>query len=131
MAEPASTRYGSPTPTEAWKDRPGRLGYIWAGVKNVRATLFDATITIEGTRWFKGTATCVLVANVGKLFGGVELFEGRGPTTGCWEVGVLYRDPRPGDGQDGGAVAVARRRGLRPDDEGGLGAHQDGPEGPL
>jgi diacylglycerol kinase (ATP) len=71
------------------KDRLGRLGYIWTGLKNVRATPFDATITIEGTRWFKGTATCVLVANVGKLFGGVELFEGSRADDGLLEVGVL------------------------------------------
>jgi YegS/Rv2252/BmrU family lipid kinase len=71
------------------KDRLGRLGYIWTGLKNVRATPFDATITIEGTRWFKGTATCVLVANVGKLFGGVELFEGSRADDGLLEVGAL------------------------------------------
>ena len=71
------------------KDRLGRLGYIWTGLKTVRATPFDATITIEGTRWFKGTATCVLVGNVGELFGGVELFEGSRADDGLLEVGVL------------------------------------------
>ena len=71
------------------KDRLGRLGYIWTGLKNVRATPFDATITIEGTRWFKGTATCVLVGNVGELFGGVELFEESRADDGLLEVGVL------------------------------------------
>ena len=71
------------------KDRLGRLGYIWTGLKNVRATPFDATITIEGARWFKGTATCVLVGNVGELFGGVELFEGSRADDGLLEVGVL------------------------------------------
>ena len=71
------------------KDRLGRLGYIWTGLKNVRATPFEATITIEGTRWFKGTATCVLVGNVGELFGGVELFEGSRADDGLLEVGVL------------------------------------------
>jgi diacylglycerol kinase family enzyme len=71
------------------KDRLGRLGYIWTGLKNLRATPFDATITIEGKRWFKGTATCVLVGNVGELFGGVELFEGSRSDDGLLEVGVL------------------------------------------
>jgi diacylglycerol kinase family enzyme len=71
------------------KDRLGRLGYIWTGLKNLRATPFDATITIEGTRWFKGTATCVLVGNVGELFGGLELFEGSRADDGLLEVGVL------------------------------------------
>ena len=71
------------------KERLGRLGYIWTGLKNVRARPFDVTITIEGTTWFTGTATCVLFGNVGELFGGVELFEGSRPDDGLLEVGVL------------------------------------------
>ena len=71
------------------KDRIGRLAYIWTGVKNLRATPFDAKIDVDGARWFKGKATCVLVGNVGKLFGGVELFEGSRPDDGMLEVGVV------------------------------------------
>lgn len=71
------------------KDRIGRLAYIWTGVKNMRATPFDATIKIDGARWFKGKATCILVGNVGKLFGGVELFEGSRADDGMLEVGVM------------------------------------------
>jgi YegS/Rv2252/BmrU family lipid kinase len=73
----------------ALKDRLGRLAYIWTGVKNLRATPFDARIEIDGVRWFKGKATCILVANVGRLFGGVELFEGSRTDDGVLEVGVF------------------------------------------
>ena len=74
------------------KDRVGRLAYIWTGIKHLRVPPFDATVTIDGRRWFKGTASCVLVGNVGKLFGGVELFEGSRPDDGLLEVGVLTAD---------------------------------------
>ena len=66
------------------KDRLGRLGYIWTGLKNVRATPFDATITIEGARWFKGTATCVLVGTSASSSAASSCSRDRGPTTGCW-----------------------------------------------
>lgn len=74
------------------KDRFGRLAYIWTGIKNLRATPFDATVKVDGSRWFKGRANCILVGNVGKLFGGVELFEGSRPDDGLLEVGVLTAD---------------------------------------
>jgi diacylglycerol kinase (ATP) len=74
------------------KDRFGRLAYIWTGIKNLRATPFDATVKIDGRRWFKGKANCVLVGNVGKLLGGVELFERSRPDDGLLEVGVLTAD---------------------------------------
>lgn len=74
------------------KDRFGRLAYIWAGFKNIRATPFDATIKIDGVRWFTGKANCVLIGNVGTLFGGVEIFAGSRPDDGLLEVGVLTAD---------------------------------------
>ncbi len=74
------------------KDRFGRLAYIWTGIKHLRATPFDATVKIDGRRWFKGKANCVLVGNVGRLFGGVELFNGSRPDDGLLEVGVLTAD---------------------------------------
>ncbi len=73
----------------ALKDRFGRLAYIWTGVKNMRAKPFDATIDVDGNRWFKGRATCVLVGNFGEVFGGVEIFEGSRADDGMLEVGVL------------------------------------------
>ncbi len=71
------------------KDRLGRLGYVWTGLKNLRAKPFDASITIDGTAWYEGAASCVLVSNVGQVFGGLELFRESRPDDGLLEVGVL------------------------------------------
>ena len=71
------------------KDRLGRLGYIWTGLKNLNSEPFVATVSVEGTRWYKGEATCVLVGNVGKLFAGMELFGDSRDDDGLLEVGVL------------------------------------------
>ena len=74
------------------KDRFGRLAYIWTGMRNLRATPFHATITVDGSPWFTGKANCVLVGNVGRLFGGIEIFEGARPDDGLLEVGVVTAD---------------------------------------
>ena len=57
------------------KDRFGRAAYVWTGSKNLRLKPFRAKIEVDGAEWFKGKATCILLGNVGKLFGGVEAFE--------------------------------------------------------
>lgn len=70
------------------KDRFGRLAYIWTASKNLRKEPFKARIDINGELWFKGTASCVLLGNVGSLFGGVEAFDNAEPDDGLLEVGV-------------------------------------------
>ena len=52
------------------KDRYGRLAYIWAASKNLRVEPFKARIEVNGDLWYKGDASCLLVGNVGALFGG-------------------------------------------------------------
>jgi diacylglycerol kinase (ATP) len=71
------------------KDRLGRLSYVWTGLKNARAASFTAEITTDGEPWFEGEATCVLVGNVGRVFGGIEIFEGSCDDDGRLELGVL------------------------------------------
>jgi diacylglycerol kinase (ATP) len=71
------------------KDRLGRFSYIWTGLRNLRAEPFTATVSVEGERWYRGEANCVLVGNVGKLFAGLELFEDSHDDDGLLEVGVL------------------------------------------
>jgi len=34
---------------------------------------------VDGVGWYKGKASCILLGNVGKLFGGVEAFEDARP----------------------------------------------------
>ena len=73
----------------ALKDRVGRLAYIWTGAKNIRQKPFRAKITVDGSRWYDGDASCILLGNVGKLFGGVEAFEDAHPDDGLLELGVV------------------------------------------
>jgi len=70
------------------KDNFGRLAYVWAGAKQLRAKPFKARIEVDGTRWYKGEASCVLFGNVGSLFGGVDVFEHARPDDGLIELGV-------------------------------------------
>jgi diacylglycerol kinase (ATP) len=74
------------------KDRFGRLAYIWTGAKNLREPPFRAKIRVDGARWYDGDASCILLGNVGKLFGGVEAFEDAHPDDGVLELGVVSAD---------------------------------------
>jgi YegS/Rv2252/BmrU family lipid kinase len=71
------------------KDRIGRLAYIWTGAKHLREKPFRADIRVDGARWYDGDATCILLGNVGALFGGVEAFEDAHPDDGVLELGVV------------------------------------------
>ena len=70
------------------KDRFGRLAYIWTASKSLRKEPFKARIEVNGELWYKGKASCILLGNVGSLFGGVEAFENARPDDGLLEVGV-------------------------------------------
>jgi YegS/Rv2252/BmrU family lipid kinase len=74
------------------KDRFGRAAYVWTGAKNLRSKPFRARIEVDGVEWFKGKATCILLGNVGKLFGGIEAFEHARPDDGKLELGVVTAD---------------------------------------
>jgi diacylglycerol kinase family enzyme len=74
------------------KDRFGRLAYVWTGSENLRAKPFRTKISIDGTSWYKGRASCILIGNVGNLFGGIEVFEHASPDDGRLEVGVVNAD---------------------------------------
>jgi len=70
------------------KERFGRLAYIWTASKNLRTEPFEATVEVNDELWYQGTASCILLGNVGSLFGGVEAFDGASPEDGLLEVGV-------------------------------------------
>jgi YegS/Rv2252/BmrU family lipid kinase len=74
------------------KDRFGRLAYIWTGAKNLRMKPFTAAIEVDGSPWYDGDASCILLGNVGKLFGGVQAFEDARPDDGMLELGVVSAD---------------------------------------
>jgi diacylglycerol kinase (ATP) len=71
------------------KERLGRLAYVVSGAKHLRAKPFEARIDVDGNGWFRGEASCILLGNVGKLFGGVEVFAEARPDDGLLEVGVV------------------------------------------
>lgn len=77
---------------EADRDLKGRLGraaYVLTGAKNLRMRPFEARIKVDDIVWFEGEAGCILVGNVGKVLGGVEVFDDVDPTDGRLELGVV------------------------------------------
>jgi diacylglycerol kinase family enzyme len=71
------------------KDRLGRGAYVLSGAAQLNAPSFEAKIKIDGTRWYKGPASCILVGNLGELFAGVEVFSEARPDDGLLDIGVL------------------------------------------
>jgi diacylglycerol kinase (ATP) len=71
------------------KDRLGRAAYLMTGAKNLRSSPVSAEITVDGRRLHKGVITCVIVGNVGKVLGGIDLFAGSRLDDGLVEVGVV------------------------------------------
>jgi len=74
------------------KDRLGRVAYVWSGSQNLRAKPFNAKIEVDGAPWYAGAASCILFGNVGRLFGGIEVFEHARPDDGRLELGVVNAD---------------------------------------
>jgi diacylglycerol kinase (ATP) len=74
------------------KERLGRVAYVWSGSENLRSKPFRAEIKVDGVGWYKGKASCILLGNVGDLFGGIEVFEDARPDDGKLEVGVVTAD---------------------------------------
>ena len=74
------------------KDRIGRVAYVWTGMKELGRKPFEAKIKVDGSTWFEGKASSVLLGNVGELFGGVEAFEDARPDDGLLELGVVTAD---------------------------------------
>lgn len=78
----------------AAKERLGRLAYVRSTVKAMSAPTTGTCITIDGTKWFEGDASCVLVGNVGTLIGGLTVFDSASPTDGLLDVGVISAEGR-------------------------------------
>ncbi|MFN8025875.1 MAG: diacylglycerol kinase family protein [Acidimicrobiia bacterium] len=71
------------------KGRLGRAAYVLTGAKHLRMRPFGARIKVDGIVWFDGDAGCILVGNVGKVLGGVEVFDDVDCTDGRLELGVV------------------------------------------
>jgi YegS/Rv2252/BmrU family lipid kinase len=81
------------------KDRLGRAAYIFGGAANITNEAFGAKVKIDGTLWYEGPSSCILVGNIGELFGGIEVFADAEPDDGLLDVGLLTAE---------GPVQVAR-----------------------
>jgi len=71
------------------KDRFGRAAYVWTASQSLTAKPFTAKIAIDGATWYRGRASCILVGNVGHLFGGIEVFADAKPDDGQLDIGVV------------------------------------------
>lgn len=70
------------------KNRFGKLAYFWTGLRHVRSEVTRTRVVLDGTPWFDGEASCVLLGNVGRITGGVRAFDDARPDDGWLEVGV-------------------------------------------
>jgi YegS/Rv2252/BmrU family lipid kinase len=71
------------------KERFGKAGYVVAGIRNRDVSPAVATIEVDGELWYHGDASCVLVANVGTILGGLTAFPDASPVDGRLDVGVV------------------------------------------
>jgi diacylglycerol kinase (ATP) len=71
------------------KARFGQLAYVWTGTRATRAKPTKMSIKIDGARWFKARASCLLLGNMGTLTGGITAFPNARPDDGLLEVGVV------------------------------------------
>ncbi|MBO3746207.1 diacylglycerol kinase family lipid kinase [Streptosporangiaceae bacterium NEAU-GS5] len=72
----------------AAKQRLGRLSYVKAAIRHVGGPLVPMKIKVDGTTWFDGQASCLLLGNVGTIAGGLEVFDDARPDDGWLDVGV-------------------------------------------
>lgn len=70
------------------KQRAGRLAYVGTALRHVGDRPARVRIAVDGTDWFDGAASCVLLGNVGTITGGIPAFDDAEPDDGWLEVGV-------------------------------------------
>ena len=72
------------------KDSLGTWAYVRAGVKEARTgDSVAAKISVDGSSFFEGDASCVLIGNLGRLKGGFIAFPDASPTDALLDVAVL------------------------------------------
>jgi len=73
----------------ALKNRLGRAAYVFTGAKHLRESRIKTRVRIDGDKWFDDKASCVLVANVGKVMGDIAAFPDAQVDDGQLEIGVV------------------------------------------
>jgi diacylglycerol kinase (ATP) len=74
------------------KDRLGRLAYVATGIGAVDRSAVQTRVAVDGRTWFQGPSTCVLVGNLGRLFGGLSVFPKAQADDGLLSIGVSTAD---------------------------------------
>jgi YegS/Rv2252/BmrU family lipid kinase len=76
------------------KARFGRLSYVWSGARHLNHSAIDIKVSVDGTQWFSGRASCVLIGNVGRIIGGIDVFPDARLDDGLLDVGVVTANRR-------------------------------------
>ena len=92
---------------DAAKARFGKLSYIWAAARHLTWPGVDVKVDVDGSRWYRGRASCVLVGNVGRIIGGIDVFPHARLDDGLLDVGVVTAERR----RDWARVGVHAVRG--------------------
>jgi len=72
------------------KRRFGALSYLPSGVIHARSREpFDVGIDVDDNQFFEGPATCILIANLGRLAGGLVAFPRASASDGRLDIGVI------------------------------------------
>lgn len=71
------------------KSRFGTVAYVVSGLKNLKSDLIETTVTIDGSVWFHGRTTMVLVGNFGTISGGLDVFPDAVPDDGVLDIAVM------------------------------------------
>jgi len=71
------------------KARLGQAAYVYTGARSLFSPPVQAVVKVDGRRFFKGRASCVLAGNVGRVLGGVEVFPEAQPADGRLQLGVV------------------------------------------
>ncbi len=75
---------------EESKEKLGTLAYVGAAVRKTRhRKMFETTIEVDGTQFFAGNVSCVLVGNSGSLKAGIKAFSDATATDGRLHVAAV------------------------------------------
>ncbi|GAA2348203.1 diacylglycerol kinase family protein [Dactylosporangium salmoneum] len=96
------------TPDDA-KRRFGWAAYVASGIRNLTRRRMSVRLRLDGGRWLHRRAAAVLVANVGRLQGGIRLFPDAQPDDGELDVAVLTPAHVADWARLAGGVLLARR----------------------
>ncbi|MBA2312765.1 MAG: diacylglycerol kinase family lipid kinase [Actinobacteria bacterium] len=94
------------------KSRFGALAYVLSALKHLRAPAAVYRVALDGKTPIERAAQCVLIANLGRLQGGIVALPDAEPDDGCFDVAII----KTGSVSRWLQVAWRLLRGRRDDD---------------